>query len=137
MKKILLALCVVLFAAMPLSAEAQVKKKKKNQNQEQNPLVLLLGLFSTANCAISCGAVTATTIKVFVPRREAFVTVVVKKSSAGAFVAGAAICSALWPFLNAALGGKEPTPEEVLLNMASCWVPGLGIILYLREQGAV
>ncbi len=137
MKKILVALCVVLFAAMPLAAEAQVKKKKKNQNQEQNPLVLLLGLFSTTNCAISCGAVSSITVTVFVPRKEAFVTTVVKKSNAGAFVAGAALCSALWPFINLALGGKEPTPEEALLNTVSCWVPGLGLVLYLREQGAI
>jgi len=137
MKKFLAALFVMLFAAMPLAAEAQVKKKKK-QNDQQNPLVLLLGIFTTANCVVGCGTVTSfTATTVFIPERERFVTTVVKKSSAGSFVTGAAACTFLWPFINLALGGKEPTPEEALLNTASCWVPGLGLILFLQQQGAV
>jgi hypothetical protein len=135
MKKFIVALFVTLLAAMPLAAEAQTKKKKK-KNEEQNPLVLLLGIFSTANCAISCGASAVTVTTTFIPREERLVTVVTKKSAAGAFVAGAALCTGLWPFINLALGGKEPTSEEALLNTISCWVPGLGLILYLQEQGA-
>jgi len=138
MKKIIVALFLVLFAAMPLAAEAQVKKKKKKQNEEQNPLVLLLGLFTTANCVVGCGTVTSVAVTtVFIPERERFVTTVVKKTSAGSFVTGGIVCTVLWPFINVALGGKEPTPEEALLNTASCWVPGLGLILFLQQQGVV
>lgn len=50
------------------------------------------------------------------------------------YVAGAAICTVAWPFINVALGLPEPTPEEALLNSVSCWVPGLGILLYLQQQ---
>jgi hypothetical protein len=134
MKKFIVALFVTLLAAMPLAAEAQVKKKKKNE--EQNPLVLLLGIFSTASCVISCGASAVTVTTVYVPARERFVTTTTTSSAAGAFVAGAALCTGLWPFINLALGGREPTTEEALLNTISCWVPGLGLILYLQGQGA-
>jgi hypothetical protein len=135
MKKIILALFVVLLAAMPLAAEAQVKKKKKKK-EEPNPIAFLLGIFSTANCVIGCGTAASVTVTtIFIPREERLVTVVTKNSSAGgAFLAGAALCSALWPFINLALGGKEPTSEEALLNTVSCWVPGLGLVLYLQQQ---
>jgi hypothetical protein len=134
MKKFVLALFVVLFAAMPIAAEAQVKKKKK-QNQNQDPLtLLLLGIFGTANCIIGCGTVTAVTVTtVFIPERERFVTTVTKTSSAGSYLGGAIACTAIWPFLHA-IAGNEPTSEQALLYTASCWIPGLGLILLLQQQ---
>jgi hypothetical protein len=111
MKKFIVALFVIALAAMPLAAEAQFKKKKK-KNQEQNPLVLLLGLFSTANCVIGCGTAASVTVTtVFIPREERLVTIVTWGEAAGVFV-GAALCTGLRLLINLALGGKEPTSEE-------------------------
>lgn len=134
MKKFIVALFIALLAAMPLAAEAQVKKKKK-QNQNEDPIALLLGIFGVANCVIGCGTVTTfTTTTVFIQQQERFVTTVTKSSSvAGAYVGGAIACTAIWPFLYAALG-HEPTPEQALLYTASCWVPGLGLIVFLQQQ---
>jgi hypothetical protein len=133
MKKFIVALFIALLAAMPLAAEAQVKKKKK-QNQNQDPIMLLLGIFGTANCIVGCGSVPKLVVTtVFIPERERFVTTVTKTSSAGSYLGGAIACTAIWPFLNAALG-YEPTSEQAVLYTASCWIPGLGLILFLREQ---
>ena len=138
MKKFIVALFIALLAAMPLAAEAQAKNKKKKKQNEENPLVLLLGIFSTANCIVGCGTVTKLTVTtVFVPQQERFVTTVTKSSSiAGAYLGGAIACTAIWPFLTAALG-QQPTSEEAIMYTASCWVPGLGLILYLKQQGAI
>ncbi len=133
MKKFIVALFIALLAAMPLAAEAQVKKKKK-QNKNQDPIMLLLGIFGTANCIIGCGTVTNLAVTtVFIPERERFVTTVTKTSSAGSYLGGAIACTAIWPFLNAVLG-YEPTSEQAVLYTASCWIPGLGLILFLQEQ---
>lgn len=52
------------------------------------------------------------------------------------FYVGAVICAAAGPIINAALGGPEPTPEQVLLSTAGCFIPPLGIALMLQNLGA-
>jgi hypothetical protein len=136
MKKILAAAFALLIFAMPIAAEAQ-QKKKKQQNNDPNPLVFIAGIFSAINCIITCGGTTKTIVtSVWVPQEERFLTTVTKSSKYGAYLGGALACTFLWPFINVAVGGKEPTPEEALAITASCWVPGLGIILYLSNQYA-
>lgn len=133
MRKFLVAVFAMLLLAMPVTAEAQQHKKK--QKNDQNPLTFIIGIFSTVNCIITCGGASATVVtKVFIPRQEGFVTKVSTSTKYGAFVTGALICTFTWPFINHFAGGKEPTSEEALMNTLSCWVPGLGIILYLQEQ---
>lgn len=134
MKRFMIAAFALLLVAMPLSAEAQ-QKKKKNQQDDQNPLTFILGIFSAANCIITCGG-TATTVvtTVFVPQQERFVTTVSTSKVYGAYLGGALACTFLWPFINHFAGGPEPTSEEAAMMMLSCWVPGLGIILYLQNQ---
>jgi sulfite exporter TauE/SafE len=171
MKKFLVALVALLIAAAPMNAEAQQKKKKKQQD-EDNPIALLLGIFSTANCILTCGGITSTvsnlvtttstittttfvtvTTTVYVPQLERFVTTttqvpvtttqtvnttnsqgVLKNKILSGYATGALICTLVWPFINHFAGGKEPTSEEAVMNMVSCWVPGLGIIAYLAQQ---
>jgi hypothetical protein len=134
MKKILIAALAALLVVMPAVAEAQ-QKKKKNQEHEQNPLVLLIGIFSTLNCVFTCAGATKTVVTtVYVQQEERFVSTVSKSSKYGAYLGGALACTFLWPFINVAAGGKEPTSEEAVLNTISCWVPGLGIVLYLQNQ---
>jgi hypothetical protein len=134
MKKILAASLALLLFAMPIAAEAQQKKKKQNQNEE-NPLVLLAGIFSAANCIFTCAGTAKTIVTtVYVQQQEHYVTTISKSSKYGAYLGGAVACTFLWPFINYAVGGKEPTSEEALAITASCWVPGLGIVLYLSNQ---
>jgi hypothetical protein len=135
MKKILVVALAALLVATPLAAEAQQKKKK--QQDDQNPLTLLIGIFSTINCIITCAGTTKTIVTtVFVPQQEQFVTTSTTTSKYGAYLGGALACTFLWPFINHFAGGKEPTSEEALMNTVSCWVPGLGILLYLQNQYA-
>lgn len=133
MKKFLVAAFVALLLAMPGTAEAQQKKKK--QQNDQNPLTFIIGIFSTVNCIVTCAGASSTVVtRVFIPRQEGFVTKVTSSTKYGAFVTGALICTFTWPFINHFTGGKEPTSEEALMNTLSCWVPGLGIILFLQNQ---
>jgi len=135
MKKIVIAALAALLVIMPLAAEAQQKKKK--QQDDQNPLALLIGIFSTVNCIITCGGATKTVVTtVYVQQLETNVTTVAKSTKYGAYLGGALACTFLWPFINHLAGGKEPTEEEALLNFASCWVPGLGILVHLSNQNA-
>jgi hypothetical protein len=135
MKKILVAALALLLVAMPLAAEAQQKKKK--QENEQNPLTFIIGIFSTVNCIVTCGGTAKTIVTtVFVEQQERFVTTAAKSTKHGAYLGGALACTFLWPFINHLAGGKEPTSEEALMNTVSCWVPGLGILLYLQSQYA-
>lgn len=56
------------------------------------------------------------------------------KSSHGfPFYVGAMICSAAGPMINAALGGPEPTSEQVLEHMLGCFVPPIGVALMIRD----
>jgi hypothetical protein len=134
MKKVFVAALAALLLAMPVTAEAQ-QKKKKNQQNNQNPLTFIIGIFSTANCIITCGGANSTVVtRVFIPRQERFVTRVSTSTRYGAYATGALICTFTWPFINHFSGGNEPTSEEALMNTLSCWVPGLGIVLYLQNQ---
>jgi hypothetical protein len=135
MRKFFAAAFAVLLLAMPITAEAQQKKKK--QQNEQNPLTFIIGIFSAVNCIITCGGTTSTVVTtVFIPQQERLVTKVATSTKYGAYAGGALICTFVWPFINHFAGGKEPTSEEAVLNTLSCWVPGLGIILYLQNQNA-
>jgi hypothetical protein len=135
MKKSMAAAVALLLLAMPMAAEAQ-QKKKKQQNGE-NPLVLLIGIFSTVNCILTCGG-TAKTIAttVFVEQQERFVTTTSTTKKYGPYLGGALACTFLWPFINHFAGGEEPTSEQALLYTVSCWVPGLGVLIYLQNQQA-
>jgi hypothetical protein len=144
MKRFLVAAFALLLFAMPMSAEAQ-QKKKKQQQDDPNPIVFLIGLFSIGNCIAHCGTTTkfiTKTATVVIPQSEGppititrVSTSAVKKIMNG-YVAGAALCTFLWPFINHLSGGPEPTPEEAIQAAISCWVPGLGIVLYLQSQYA-
>lgn len=57
-----------------------------------------------------------------------------KTTKYGAYLGGALASTFLWPFINHAAGGQEPSSEQALANTLSCWVPGLGILLYLHNQ---
>ncbi len=133
MRKIFVAALVALLMTMPLAAEAQQQQKK--QQDSQNPLALLIGIFSTINCILTCGGTTKTIVTtVFIPQQETNVTTASSSTRYGAYLGGALACTFLWPFINHLSGGREPTSEEALLNTASCWVPGLGILVYLHNQ---
>lgn len=135
MKKIVIVAFATLLLLMPATAEAQ--QKKKNQQTDQNPLVFIAGIFSAVNCIITCGGTTSTVVTtVFVQQQERFVTTVSNSTKYGAYVGGALACTFLWPFINHFAGGPEPTSEEAAMMMLSCWVPGLGIVLYLQNQYA-
>lgn len=135
MKKILVAALAAVLLVTPLAAQAQ--QQKKNQQNEQSPLALLIGIFSTINCIVTCAGTTKTVItSVYIQQQETTVTTISKSTKYGAYLAGAAACTFLWPFINHFAGGKEPTSEEALLNTVSCWVPGLGILVYLHNQNA-
>jgi hypothetical protein len=53
------------------------------------------------------------------------------------FYVGAAICSAAGPIINAALGGPEPTSEQVVRHTVGCFVPPLGLVFFLQDVGAI
>lgn len=55
----------------------------------------------------------------------------------GAYVAGAMICTVGWPMVNAALGNPEPTSQEMLQHTIGCFVPPLGVLFFLQQQGAL
>jgi len=132
MKRILVAALAIMLLAIPATAEAQQKKK---QNDDQNPLIFLFGIFSSANCIFTCGgAVKTVTTTTWISQEERFVTTVTKKTKYGGYLGGAMACTFLWPFINHLSGGDEPTAEEAALITLSCWVPGLGIVLYLQNE---
>ncbi len=134
MRRIFVAVLALTIAAMPLAAEAQ---QQKNQNNTQNPLALLIGIFSTVNCILTCAGTTKTIVTtVFIQQQEQNVTTSATSKSQGAYLGGALACTFLWPFINHLSGGQEPTSEQALVNTVSCWVPGLGILLYLNNQYA-
>jgi hypothetical protein len=144
MKKLLVAAFALLLFAMPMSAEAQQKNKKKKQ-YDPNPIVFLIGLFSIGNCVAHCGTTTSFVTKtstIVIPQNEGPPVIITRTSTSAVkkfmngYVAGAAICTFLWPFINHLSGGPEPTPEEAIQAAISCWVPGLGIVLYLQSQHA-
>jgi hypothetical protein len=133
MKKILVAALAALLFAMPVTAEAQQKKKK--QQDDQNPLVFIAGIFSAVNCIITCGGTASTVVStVWIPQQERFVSTTSTTKVYGAYVGGALACTFLWPFINHFAGGPEPTSEEAATMLLSCWVPGLGLVLYLQNQ---
>jgi hypothetical protein len=134
MKKILAAAFALALFAMPTAAEAQQKKKQQNG---ENPLIFLIGIFSTVNCILTCGGTTKTIVtSVYVEQQESFVTTASKTKKHGPYLGGALACTFLWPFINHLSGGQEPTSEQAFLNTVSCWVPGLGILVYLQNQQA-
>ncbi len=55
----------------------------------------------------------------------------------GAYVAGALLCTVAWPMINAAMGNPEPTSEEMLRHTIGCFVPPLGVVFFLQDQGAL
>jgi len=55
----------------------------------------------------------------------------------GYYVAGSMICSVAWPMLNAAMGNPEPTSEQMVQHVLGCWVPPLGVLFFLQQQGAL
>lgn len=74
----------------------------------------------------------------FKPHKPAKTAGVTRHSSHGfPFAVGAMICTAAGPMINAALGGPEPTPEQMLLHMAGCFIPPLGVVLMLQDLGAL
>lgn len=54
-------------------------------------------------------------------------------SATGLYVVGGVVCSAAFPIINAALDGPVPTSEEVLWNMAGCFIPPLGIYQFIQS----
>jgi hypothetical protein len=133
MKKIFVAAIAALLLVMPATAEAQ--QKKKNQQDDQNPLTFFIGIFSAVNCIITCGGTASTIVStVWIPREERFVATTSTTKAYGGYVGGALACTFLWPFINHFAGGPEPTSEQAAMMLLSCWVPGLGIVLYLQNQ---
>ncbi len=131
MKRILIAAVAIMLAAMPVTAEAQ---QQNNPNGNQNPLILFTGIFSAVNCIFTCGGAAKTVVTTtWVSQQETFVTTATKKTTYGAYLGGAMACTFLWPFINHLSGGKEPTAEEAAMITLGCWVPGLGIVLYLQN----
>ena len=55
----------------------------------------------------------------------------------GYYVAGAMICTVAWPMINAALGNPEPTSEQMLQHTIGCFVPPLGVLFFLQNQGVL
>jgi hypothetical protein len=53
------------------------------------------------------------------------------------FYVGAVICSAAGPIINAALGGPEPTSEQMVRHTVGCFVPPLGLVFFLQDVGAL
>lgn len=139
MKKFVALIFALLLLAMPTAAEAQQKKKNSNQNND-NPLVFIAGILSAVNCIITCGGTSTTVVKtIFIPQNEGPPLVSTSSSTSrvyGAYLGGALACTFLWPFINHFSGAPEPTSEQAAQMMLSCWVPGLGIILYLQNQYA-
>lgn len=136
MKKIFIVAFAALFLLMPATAEAQ--QKKKQQQNDQNPLTFIIGIFSAVNCIITCGGTASTVVTtVLIPQNEGPPLVQTSSSTSkvyGSYVGGALACTFLWPFINHFAGGPEPTSEQAAMMMLSCWVPGLGIVLYLQNQ---
>jgi len=137
-KKFVALIFALLLFAIPETAQAQ---QKKNNNQDnQNPLVFIAGIFSAVNCIITCGGTTSTVVTaIVIPQSEG--PPIIRTGSAtsrvyGAYVGGALACTFLWPFINHFAGGPEPTSEQAAQIMLSCWVPGLGLLLYLQNQYA-
>ena len=136
MKKVFVAALAALLLVMPATAEAQ--QKKKNQQNDQNPLVFIAGIFSAVNCILTCGGTASTVVTtILIPQNEGPPLVQTSSSTSrayGAYLGGALACTFLWPFINHLADGPEPTAEEAAAIMLSCWVPGLGIVLYLQNQ---
>lgn len=132
MKKILVALLVLMIFAIPFAAEAQQKKKKKD---EPLPLPFFFGqLFGTANCLITCTTTVKTLTVTVIRGEEPFKTTLFNKSTgAGAYVAAGMACAIVIPMLNAAAGNREPTSEEMVEHVASCFIPGLGLVFLIRD----
>ncbi len=55
------------------------------------------------------------------------------QSAVGLYVVGGMICSAAGPIINAALGGAEPTSQQVLWHMAGCFIPPLGVYQFIQS----
>jgi opacity protein-like surface antigen len=53
------------------------------------------------------------------------------------FYVGAVVCSAAGPIINAALGGPEPTSEQMVRHTVGCFVPPLGLVFFLQDMGAI